>query len=54
MRAASRYFAGTVIEELHLNQALSTLSGGELLYSGVPFGVMSEPRSVTRQYLLAD
>ena len=42
VRAASRYFAGTVIEEklrplmdvglvyLHLNQALSTLSGGEL------------------------
>ena len=26
-------------------------SGGELLYSGVPFGVMSEPRSVTRRYL---
>ena len=140
VRAASRYFAGTVIEEklrplmdvglvyLHLNQALSTLSGGELqrmklasrlgqsrrifildeptdglhfkdvehitrlfrsmvsagntvilvehntgliksadwlielgpygggsggelLYSGVPFGVMSEPRSVTRRYL---
>ena len=26
-------------------------SGGELLYSGVPSGVMSEPRSVTRRYL---
>ena len=26
-------------------------SGGELLYSGVPSGVLSAPRSITKQYL---